>query len=213
MSRVPPCGQLPAKAASPSAANTALSAKSIVRSLLEASNRDVQRQSWILERGSHSRRLSQVSELEIGEISLWHRGFCPCFTSAVIGIIVTVTGHALKGHMIMSLWDTGQGLHSLLAAQQQSQSHHINFTPWAVSCCSNDENVCNLISIPCTPARAFFPPISLLSSWERGNHLHLVELSPGRVTTGVDFFLITWISKSSLAFISSLQHGSVISSA
>lgn len=74
MSRVPPCGQLPAKAASPSAANTALSAKSIVRSLLEASNRDVQRQSWILDRGSHSRRLSQVSELEIGEITVCGTG-------------------------------------------------------------------------------------------------------------------------------------------
>lgn len=143
MSRVPPCGQL-----------TALSAKSIVRSLLEASNRGVQRQPWTLERGSHSRRLSQVSELEIGEIT--GCGTDTCFTSAVTGIIVTVTECALKGHMIMSLWDTEQGLHSLLAAEQQSQSYHIHFTPWAVSCCSNDENVCNLISMPCTPARAFF---------------------------------------------------------
>lgn len=69
MSRVPPCGQLTPKAASPSTANTALCAKSIVRSLLEASNRDVLRQSWTLERGGHSRRLSRVSELEIAEIT------------------------------------------------------------------------------------------------------------------------------------------------
>lgn len=69
MSRVPPRGQLTPKAASPSTANTALCAKSIVRSLLEASNRDVLRQSWTLERGGHSWRLSRVSELEIGEIT------------------------------------------------------------------------------------------------------------------------------------------------
>lgn len=74
MSRVPPCGQLSPKAASPSTANTALCAKSIVRSPLEASNRDVQRQSWTLERGSHSRRLSQVSGLEIGKITVCGTG-------------------------------------------------------------------------------------------------------------------------------------------
>lgn len=79
--------------------------------------------------------------------------------------------------MIMSFWDTEQGLHSLLA-QQQSHSHHIHSTPWAVSCCSNDEHVCNLIFNPCTPARPFLSPILLLSSWDRGHHLHLVELSP-----------------------------------
>lgn len=74
MSRVPPCGQLTPKAASPLTANTALCAKSIVRSLLEASNRDVQRQFWTLERGSHSRRLSQVSELEIGDTTVCSTG-------------------------------------------------------------------------------------------------------------------------------------------
>lgn len=109
------------------------------------------------------------------------------------------------------LWDTEQGLHSLLA--MESQSYHIHFTPWAVSCCSNDANVCSLVFLPCTPARTFLFSILLPSSWYRGDHLHLVKLSPlpGRVTSEVDCFLITWISKSSLALMSSLLHGSVIS--
>lgn len=112
------------------------------------------------------------------------------------------------------LWDTEQGLHSSLA-QQQSQSYHIHFTPWAVSCCSSDAKVCDLILISCTPARVFLSHILFQSCWDRGDHLHWVELSPlpGRVTCGVDCFLITWISKGSLAFMSSLLYGSVISGA
>lgn len=84
--------------------------------------------------------------------------------------------------------------------QQQAQSHHIHFTPWAVSRCPNNVNVCYLILIPCTLARALLSPTALQSSWDGGDDLYLVELSPlpGRVTCRVDHFILLRFQKTAL---------------
>lgn len=71
-------------------------------------------------------------------------------------------------------------------------------------------NVCNLILIPCTPAKVLLSPTLLQSSWAEGDDLHAVELSPlpGRVTCGVDCFIPLRFQKPALLALSSLLHGS-----
>lgn len=61
------------------------------------------------------------------------------------------------------------------------------------SCCSNDENVCNLIFNPCTPARPFLSPIAKQLG-QRGS------LALGRAQHPLAGSLVQWIASSSLGF-------------
>jgi len=201
ISRVPPCGCIAAlpTTASPSTANTAHSATSLASSLLAASSRDVQWQSWTSEKGSHSRRPHSMPKAHTGFWigdrrigGLRHRAFQTRLTSAIIANAVAVTEGARKGNKIPFRTQDSMLAFLLLLAQHQPQSHHIRFTPWAVSRWPNDANAFNLILIPCAAARALLSAaLPQRGSRDRSNDLHPVELSPllGRVTRGADNFI------------------------